>query len=69
MNKNVEQDIKEFLKNNYKSSRYHGRGAEYAAALLASSLSDFAEYGYVLISRHDSNSGAVVTFPNNRPIT
>lgn len=52
----------DFLEKYYKKDRYTGRGAEYAAALLASHEKDFREYGYDIISHHDSVTGEVVAF-------
>jgi len=40
-------DVADFLARYYRPDRYHGRGEEYAAALLASHQRHFDEYGGV----------------------
>ncbi|MDX9863227.1 MAG: hypothetical protein RBT34_00325 [Anaerolineaceae bacterium] len=54
--------VADFLARYYKTDRYHGRGKEYAAILLASYEKDFAKDGFCFISRHDSKTGQVVSF-------
>jgi len=54
--------IADFLERYYRPDRYHGRGEDYAACLLASHEHDFQTYGYDIISRHDSVTGQVVAF-------
>lgn len=56
------QTVAEFLAKYYKRDRYTGRGAEYAACLLASHTKSFEVDGYDIISHHDSNTGEVVAF-------
>mgnify|MGYP001593244694 CR=1 FL=1 len=55
-------NVADFLLRFYKSERYHGRGEDYAAALLASHEADFANDGFDVISRHDSVTGKTVAF-------
>ncbi len=54
--------VADFLDRYYKPDRYHGRGADYAATLLASYEADFARDGYVIISHHDNVTGKIVAF-------
>lgn len=54
--------VSDFLKKYYREDRYTGRGKEYAATLLASYEEEFKEYGYCIISKHDSKSGDVCAF-------
>ena len=54
--------VADCLERYYKPDRYHGRGAEYAATLLASYEADFARDGYVIISHHDNVTGKIVAF-------
>ena len=62
-NNRVEADsVADFLERYYKKALYHGRGAEYAAGLLASHEKDFELYGYDIISHHDSVTGEVVAY-------
>lgn len=42
--------------------RYHGRGTEYAAALLESYTEDVERDGWVIISHHDSVTGRIVYY-------
>jgi hypothetical protein len=60
-------NITEFLSKYYKSDRYTGRGKEYAESLLNSYISDLKIDGYVIISRHESVTGEVVSFYINLP--
>jgi len=54
--------VADFLDRYYLPARYRGRGADYAAAVLASHQSDFEAHGYDIISRHESVTGEVVAF-------
>lgn len=57
----VEADsVAEFLERYYRPDRYHGRGEEYAAVLLASHEKDYRTKGFDIISHHDSATGRVV---------
>lgn len=56
------ESVRDFLKRYYKLGRYHGRGEECAAGLLASHEADFEQYGHDIISRHDSVTGQVVAY-------
>lgn len=59
--------VAEFLRRYYKPDRYTGRGAEYAAVLLASHQADFDRDGFDIISHHDSVTGQVVAFYGGQP--
>ena len=62
------ESVSDFLEKYYKRDRYHGRGVDYAAVVLAHHEKDFAELGYTIISRHESVTGNVVAyFDKNRP--
>jgi len=54
--------VEEFIDKYYKHSRYKGRGEDYAKSLLKSHEEDYKEYGYTLISRHESNLGVALYF-------
>lgn len=54
--------IEDFLEKYYKRERYQARGAEYAAVVLAWHKKRFEEYGYDIISRHESVTGQVVSY-------
>ena len=56
------QDVGEFLAKYYRTDRYHGWGEDYAKVLLESHQKDFVDYGYDLISHHDSNNGRCMIF-------
>lgn len=56
------ESVADFLARYYRPERYHGRGDDYAAGLLASYEADFARHGYTFISHHDSVTGRVVAF-------
>lgn len=53
--------VEEFLSRYYKAERYTGRGADYAALLLASYNREMSERGYCFISSHDSVTGRTVS--------
>lgn len=55
-------DVGDFLHRYMKPERYALRGSEYMAAVLQSARDDLNKYGYVIISRHDSITGEVVSF-------
>lgn len=55
------RDVAEFLARYYRPDRYTGRGKEYAAALLESYTQEYADRGFVFISRHDSVTGRIVS--------
>lgn len=59
--------IAEFLEKYYKPTRYHKRGSDYAAAILASHQRDLDKYGYDFISHHDSVTGEIVSFFRPEP--
>lgn len=54
--------LDDFLKNNHKPSRYTERGVEYVQAVRLSAYRDVENYGYTLISGHDSLCGETVIF-------
>jgi len=54
--------VADFLARYYRLDRYHGRGEEYAAAVLASHEKHFEERGFDIISRHESVTGRVVAY-------
>ena len=56
------ESVKDFLERYYRPDRYHGRGEDYAASLLASHEAYFERHGYDVISRHDSVMGKVVVY-------
>lgn len=55
-------NIEDFLNKYYKKSRYTGRGKEYAELILESYREEFKERGYIFISKHESNTGSVVSW-------
>ncbi|MEB2351839.1 MAG: DNA N-6-adenine-methyltransferase [Burkholderiaceae bacterium] len=55
-------DVADFLARYYKTDRYTGRGADYAAALLKSYEERFEADGFVIISHHDSRLGEIVSY-------
>ena len=55
-------NVADFLERYYLRDRYHGRGADYAACVLASHERDFERQGYTIISRHESVTGQVVAY-------
>lgn len=57
-------NVEDFLEHYYLRDRYHGRGADYAAAVLASHERRFGQHGYTIISRHESVTGQVVALFN-----
>ncbi|GAG68438.1 unnamed protein product [marine sediment metagenome] len=56
------KSVVQFLDKYYKNRRFRGRGEEYASVLIASHTARFAEYGFTIISRHDSKTGEVVAY-------
>jgi len=54
--------VEQFLDRYYKPDRFRGRGAGYAAALIASHTATLDRDGVDIISHHDSRSGEVVSF-------
>ena len=54
--------VADFLARYYKPDRYTGRGPEYAAGLLAAYTKEYNEKGWLMISRHDSVTGWVVSW-------
>jgi len=54
--------LPDFMKRYYKPNRYHERGEEYAATLLAGHQEDFDRDGYDVISHWDSVTGQTVAF-------
>jgi len=56
------QSIEDFMTRYYKRDRYTGRGDDYAASLLASHREHYEQYGYDIISHHDSKTGDPVAW-------
>ena len=54
--------IKGFCAKYYKHDRYMGRGKEYVNAVIESHKEYIEEFGYTIISHHDSITGQVVSF-------
>ena len=54
--------VEDFLKRYYKPERYTGRGNAYAKILLCSYNKDHEDKGYCFISAHDSVTGQIVVF-------
>lgn len=54
--------LPEFLNRYYKPDRYKGRGAEYAAAVLATHVENFKVHGVSWISKYGYIAGEVVSF-------
>jgi hypothetical protein len=57
--------VTDFLDKYYRPDRYRGRGAEYAAALLASYEREMAADGWTFISHHDNVTGEIVSYYGN----
>lgn len=57
--------VADFLERYYKRDRYHGRGEESAARLLAIYQNDVVEMGCTWISHHDSVTGEIVSYYPN----
>ena len=54
--------VADFLTRYYKADRYTGRGAAYAATLLASYEAEVAAKGYCIICHYDSVTGQCVSY-------
>jgi len=54
--------VADFLDRYYKKDRYTGRGADYAAVLLASYTEQYEKEGFCYCSHHDSNTGEVAAW-------
>ncbi len=61
-NKVKADSVKDFLEKYYRPERYHGRGEDYATAILVNHERNFRERGYDIISRHESITGQVVAY-------
>lgn len=67
--------VEDFRRRYTKPDRFTQRGPEYQAAVLQAARDDLAQFGYTIISRHDSVTGEVVAYyeqtnrryPNDRP--
>jgi hypothetical protein len=57
--------IEEFCNKYYKPDRFKNRGQEYMDCVIKSDYKDMENYGYVIISHHDSITGEVVAFYGN----
>ena len=56
------KNVDEILNKYGKYDRYMGRGKEYFNACVTSHQEDLDKYGYDIITKHDSNTGKVVSF-------
>lgn len=56
------ESVQDFCKRYYKPDRYTERGEEYVQAVLASQQKDLEQFGYTLISHHDSRTGEAVVW-------
>lgn len=54
--------VREFVETYYKTSRLRGRGDDYAELVIKSHEQHLADYGWDLISRHESRTGEAVTY-------
>lgn len=54
--------VADFIDRYGKRDRYAGRGEDYLNTVIASHTSDLAQYGYTIISHHDSVTGEIVSF-------
>jgi len=62
------KNIEDFLNRYYRPERFHGRGEEYAQAVIKSAKEHFAEFGYDIITHHSSVTGQTVSFFGNPPV-
>lgn len=66
--KQVKADsLEAFLNRYYKRDRLGKRGKEYVEAVTRSHQKDLNNYGYTIISRHESATGEVVAFYKKTP--
>ncbi len=56
------KSVRGFHEKYHKPERYTGRGTEYVAAVLASSDREIADYGYTIITHHDSITGKTICY-------
>lgn len=56
-------NVEDFINRYYRGDRLQARGDAYAAAVIASHKAHYAQYGYDIISRHESVTGQVVAWP------
>ena len=54
--------VEEFAHKYRKAERFTGRGEDYAKSILNTHYKELEQYGYTLISAHDSVTGCTVTF-------
>ena len=62
----------EYFRRRYtKPDRFARRGPEYQAAVLQAARDDLAQFGYTIISRHDSVTGEAVAYyePNEQEVS
>ena len=59
------ESIEYFLDEFYKHSRYKGRGEEYAKNILNNYKETFKKDGYVIIPKHESTRGVVISYYGN----
>jgi hypothetical protein len=56
------RSVSDFLDRYYKPDRYRGRGADYAASVLAYHQEAVEHDGWTMISHHESVTGKVVAY-------
>ena len=63
--------VEDFRRRYTKPDRFAQRGPEYQAAVLQAARDDLAQFGYTIISRHDSVTGEVVAYyePNEQEVS
>ena len=57
-------NIQNWITKHYRHDRLGERGKDYENAVRKSHENDFAEYGYDVISRYESNTGFAVWYPD-----
>ena len=63
--------VEDFRRRYTKPDRFAQRGPEYQAAVLQAARDDLAQFGYTIISRHDSVTGEVLAYyePNEQEVS
>ena len=63
--------VEDFRRRYTKPDRFAQRGPEYQAAVLQAARDDLAQFGYTIISRHDSVTGEVLAYyePNEQGVS
>lgn len=67
----AQQRVEDFRRRYTKPDRFAQRGPEYQAAVLQAARDDLAQFGYTIISRHDSVTGEVLAYyePNEQEVS